>query len=59
MASNDSENKQKLENIVSILRDATIEPFTNNLEFNNSCLLITIFFLLLFVYKKEVIKFFN
>ena len=59
MASNDSENEQKLENIVSILRDATIEPFTNNLEFNNSCLLITIFFLLLFVYKKEVIKFFN
>ena len=59
MASNDSENEQKLENIVSILRDATIEPFANNLEFNNSCLLITIFFLLLFVYKKEVIKFFN
>jgi len=37
----------------------SVEPFTNNLEFNNSCLLITILFLLLFIYKKEVMKFFN
>ena len=59
MASKETDTEKQLENIVGILRDATIEPFTNNLEFNNSCLLITIFFLLLFVYKKEVIKFFN
>jgi len=35
------------------------EPFTNSFEFNQTCLLLTIIFLFLFVYKKEVIKFFN
>ena len=36
-----------------------VEPFTNSFEFNQTCLLLTILFLFLFVYKKEVIKFFN
>jgi len=63
MVNNQSENGTQLDNIVNILREATegetIEQFTNSFEFNNSCLLITIIFILLFIYKKEVMKFFN
>jgi hypothetical protein len=61
-----AENEEnELTQIVTAMKESmeesikSVEPFTNNLEFNNSCLLITILFLLLFIYKKEVIKFFN
>jgi len=63
MVNNQSENGTQLDNIVNMLREATegetIEQFTNSFEFNNSCLLLTIIFILLFIYKKEVMKFFN
>ena len=63
MVRENSENETRLDNIVNILREATegatIERFTNSFEFNNSCLLITILFLFLFEYKKEVMKFFK
>ena len=59
----DSKNKEKLDEVLETLKKATeattIERFTNNLEFNKSCLLISIIFLLLFIYKKEVMNFFK
>jgi hypothetical protein len=50
-----------LDEIISLLNDNVNvdEPFTNNIGFDKSCLLITMIFILLFIYKKEVIKFFN
>lgn len=35
------------------------EGFLNNLDFNQTCLLITLLFVIIFMYKKEIMKMLN
>ena len=35
------------------------EPFLNQFNFNETCLLLTIIFVIVFMYKKEIMNMFN
>jgi hypothetical protein len=55
--SNASNTFKQLEGILSKLQEKT-EPFVNinNLQINEECIILTIIYVLLFVYKEDIMK---
>jgi|TARA_B110000285_G_C14787515_1_gene451453 hypothetical protein len=58
MDQNKDEDEKILNNILEELQGG-LEGFSNELKFDRTCVMITILFILLFIYKKEVIEFFK
>jgi|TARA_B110001450_G_C17325879_1_gene361358 hypothetical protein len=56
MAQNKDEDEKTLNSLVEELKGG-LEGFSNELKFNKMSVIITILFILLFIYKKEIMLF--
>ena len=45
--------------IIGEEKDETVDGFSNMMDFNNTCMLITMIFIVIFVYTKEFLQFLN
>ena len=54
-----NEIKVKLQNLITGENDDTNEGLSNMMDFNNTCMLLTMIFIVIFIYKKEFLQFLN
>ena len=53
------EIKVKLQSLIKGENDGNVEGLSNMMDFNNTCMLLTMIFIVIFIYKKEFLQFLN
>ena len=54
------EIKVKLQSLIKGENDGeNVEALSNMVDFNNTCMLLTMIFIVIFIYKKEFLQFLN